>query len=69
MVDREGRPTTAYPHVHVIHDERKGVVRLHNTPSKGVHRDHIELPGTVSGNEVNTAVNHLRSILKRRAGK
>ena len=69
LLDKHGRPTMGYPHVHIIHDEEKGEVRLHNTMAKKGHRDHIVLPGTPTGTEVNAAVNHLRSVLKRRARK
>ena len=69
LLDQDGKPTTGYPHVHVIHDEKKGEVRLHNTMAKGVHQDKVVLPGTVTGNQVNAAVDRLRSLMMRRSRK
>lgn len=67
LLDKEGKPTTGYPHVHVVHDPNKGQVRMHNTLSKGVHVDGRRLPGNASGTQVNAAVNDLLAALKRRS--
>ncbi len=67
LLDKEGKPTTGYPHVHVIHDPNKGQVRMHNTLSKGVHKDNRRLPGNATGTQVNAAINDLRAALKRRS--
>jgi hypothetical protein len=56
MVDRDGNPTNTYPHVHVIHDELKGEVRLVLSLSPSNHPKRETLPGTASGNEVNAAI-------------
>lgn len=59
MLDRNGNPTSDYPHVHVIHDEPGNTIRMHITRAPGVRTDHLTLPGSSSGNEVNAAVEDL----------
>ena len=63
MVDRNGNPTTTYPHVHVIHDERGGEVVVVISRGGGVHEERTVLPGDVSGNQVNAVVDRLRRKL------
>lgn len=54
FVDKNGRPTTAYPHVHVVH-HGNGSVDVVASLSRGSHvwRTALRNP---SGNEVNSAV-------------
>lgn len=61
FVDKNGNPTTSYPHVHVIHhgDGRVNVVAS-KEPGKHVWRHELRNP---SGNEVNNAVATARSYL------
>lgn len=59
MLDRNGEPTTKYPHVHVIHDEPGGQVRIVLSLRKGEHPETRVLPGTSSGNEVNAAIDQM----------
>lgn len=58
-LDRNGNPTTTYPHLHVIHDERGGEVRIVRSPGDGSHPEKQVLRGNASGNEVNAAVNEM----------
>jgi hypothetical protein len=56
LLGKDGQPTTCHPHIHVVHDEKKGEVRMHVTEgSRGssqlTHR--IVLKGNVGGNTVN----------------
>jgi hypothetical protein len=70
LLDQDGQPTTGRPHIHVIHDEMKGEVRMHitaGTRNRPQRSDHIVLTGNVSGNEVNAAVAELVAILNDRA--
>lgn len=60
LLDKNGNPTTGYPHVHVIHDEPGGRIKLHITRSRDVHTDELYLPGNASGNQVNAAIDDLR---------
>ncbi len=60
MLDKNGNPTTAYPHIHIIHDEFGGRIKLHITRSPGVHTDELYLPANASGNQVDAAVADLR---------
>jgi hypothetical protein len=59
MFDKHGRPTIDYPHVHVIHDERKGEIRVVLSLGPTSHPELVTLPGDASGNEVNRAVETL----------
>lgn len=59
MLDATGQPTTKYPHVHVIHDEQAGEVRIVISRGRGVHSDLIRLPGDAGGNEVDAAIARL----------
>jgi hypothetical protein len=64
FVDRRGNPTTGYPHVHVIADERQGKIFL--TASRSKHEKvgpAVELPISASGNEVNAAAKQLGRYL------
>lgn len=62
FLDRNGNPTTSYPHVHVIHDERGGEVRIVHSSGDGTHPERTTLPGNASGNQINAAV---ADMLKR----
>lgn len=63
MVDKAGHPTTEYPHVHVIHDERRNQVRVVASYAPGDHSETMTLSGDASGNEVNAAVEEMRRRL------
>jgi hypothetical protein len=56
MLDRNGRLTTTYPHVHVIHDEPAAEIRIVLSRGPNDHERAATLPGGSSGNEVNAAV-------------
>lgn len=66
MLDKDGKPVagSVYPHIHVLHDEIKGVAKVHITTSRGKHSDGVVLKGNPSGNVVNAAVDRLGDILK-----
>lgn len=61
FVDRNGNPTTGYPHVHVIHTDSAGGVRVVASTSKGAQVFHETLPATASGREVEALVARARS--------
>jgi hypothetical protein len=63
MVDKEGNPTTEYPHVHVIHDEKNNQIRVVASYAKDRHSDTMTLSGDASGNDVNAAVEEMRRRL------
>lgn len=65
LVDRDGNQTTAYPHVHVIHDEANREVRVLVSLAPGNHPHSEVLPGTASGNEVNAAIDRAIELLRR----
>jgi hypothetical protein len=63
FVDRNGNPTTSYPHVHVVISEQRSVFEI--TASRGKH-DHPQretLPIMASGNEVNAAIARMARYL------
>jgi len=69
LLDQDGQPTKAYPHVHVIHDESKNEVRVHITEGSRAHSSHSHhqpLPGNPDGYTVNAAVATLTAILRAR---
>jgi hypothetical protein len=63
LINKLGEPTLTYPHVHVVHDERKNEVRVVLSKGPKNHPEKRVLPGDASGNEVNEAVNELRDKL------
>ena len=63
MVDKEGNPTTDYPHVHIIHDEKNDEIRVVASYNLHGHSDTMTLSGDASGNDVNAAVEEMRRRL------
>lgn len=59
MLDKNGKLTSSYPHVHVIHDEPRNEVRIVLSRSQTDHPEQDRLPGSASGNEVNAAVDRM----------
>lgn len=63
MFDRHGNQTTSYPHVHLIHDEPGGEIRVILSRGPKNHPERIVLPGTASAATVDAAVAKLRAKL------
>lgn len=63
LVDRNGYPTSTYPHVHVVHNDSEGGIRIIASSSKGVQLYETTLPASSDGRTVETAVAKARSFL------
>jgi hypothetical protein len=63
FVDRNGNPTTTYPHVHIVADESQGLVIVTATKGKHLHLGQEKLPISASGNEVNAAIQRMARLL------
>jgi hypothetical protein len=68
FVGRDGWPTTETPHVHVVHDELKGDVRVVLTVEgpEGTHEHPFKLTlhDDPSGNDVNCAIEQMLQRLR-----
>lgn len=65
LIDLDGNLTNTYPHVHVIHDEAVGEVRLVASTRDRRRVFSETLSGDVSGNEVNAAIDRALAELRR----
>lgn len=63
MIGKDGRPTTEYPHIHIIYDEPRNEIRIHQTMARGFHMNKTTLPGTVSPVSVKSVVDRMRGSL------
>lgn len=61
LVDRDGLPTNRYPHVHVVHNDSDGGVRVIASASKGAPVYETALPANADGRQVEAAVREARS--------
>jgi len=64
LLDKNGNPTNKYPHIHVIHDEYGGEVRVVLSADPSHHPKVEKLPGNASGNQVNAAIERMMSELR-----
>ncbi len=64
LVDKAGNPTTTYPHVHVIHNDSGGGIRVVASQSKSARVFEVVLPSDADGNRVEAAVREARSHLR-----
>lgn len=64
LLDKNGNPTNKYPHIHVIHDEYGGEVRVVLSADPSRHPKVEKLPGDASGSQVNAAIERMMSELR-----
>ena len=66
LLGKDGERTEENPHIHVIRDKEKGVIRMHlteGTRTHVVHSHHIEVPISTSPQSVARHIRDLRSVL------
>jgi hypothetical protein len=64
MIGPDGESTNSYPHVHVIHDESTGQIRVVASRSSSDHSAPEVLPYDADGNEVNAAIERAIRLLQ-----
>ena len=60
LIDKNGNPTTAYPHVHIVYNTQEDKVRVILSLAPKNHPSEEILPGDADGNRVNEAVRRMQ---------
>lgn len=66
FIGPDGNLTSERPHVHVIHDDSRGEIRIVVTWENNDHTHFVRLPGTTDGNAVNAAIDERLRVLRSR---
>jgi hypothetical protein len=63
FVDKYGNPTTTYPHVHVVHNDSGGGIRVVASRGKGTRVHEVVLPTDADGRRIEAAVREAQRYL------